>query len=189
MQDSPTPNPLEGQYFQLKAVQQPPKPQQSWGVPLAIGALAIPLLMLGFGFSQQQPKPDPSPSPTAFPSAAASPEASPSLSPIASNAAANPVASQPQAVSPQQPAVMPQADTDASPQAIARIHAPGKAANFRTAPSLHSQVQGILRDGDLVELQPESRVLQDGVTWVPVTFRGRSGWVAANFVGGNTNGL
>lgn len=172
--------PPEGQFFTLNPVQPKPKPSMNWGLPLAIGALAIPLLMFGFGFSQQQTPSAAKALPTASPSAAASPETS-DLSPEATapNAVATP-ASQPTTATTQ---------TDSQPMAIARIHAPGLAANFRNAPSLHSQPISVLRDGDLVELQPESRVMQDGVTWVPVQFRGQLGWVASNFLGGRANGL
>jgi hypothetical protein len=61
------------------------------------------------------------------------------------------------------------------------------AANFRSAPSLHSQVLGVLLQGDLMELLPDRRVQQDGVTWVPVRWRGQSGWLASNFIGGSPN--
>jgi hypothetical protein len=61
------------------------------------------------------------------------------------------------------------------------------AANFRSAPSLHSQVIGMLMHGDLVELSPDRRVQQDGVVWVPVRWRGQTGWLASNFLGDSTH--
>jgi hypothetical protein len=76
---------------------------------------------------------------------------------------------------------------DAATLSIARISSPGMAANFRSAPSLHSQVLGVLLQGDLMELLPDRRVQQDGVTWVPVRWRGQSGWLASNFIGGSPN--
>ncbi len=61
------------------------------------------------------------------------------------------------------------------------------AANFRAAPSLHSPVLGVLMHGDLVELSPERRVQQDGIVWVPVRWRGQTGWLASNFLGDSTH--
>ncbi|MBD2038816.1 hypothetical protein H6F76_28085 [Leptolyngbya sp. FACHB-321] len=46
---------------------------------------------------------------------------------------------------------------------------------------------GVLLHGDLVELSPDRRVQQDGVTWVPVRWRSQSGWLASNFIGGQTD--
>ena len=176
----------EGQFFTLNPAQPPkPKASLSWGLPLALGLLTIPLLMFGFGFAQQQqPAPTPAASPTDTPSVA--PVTEPS---IASQQDAT--ASQPETfATPQTEAVTHTATPalgDAATLSIARIYSPGMAANFRSAPSLHSQVLGVLLQGDLVELSIERRVQQDGVTWVPVRWRGQSGWLASNFIGGSPN--
>lgn len=168
-------NPTEGQFFTLQPVP-PPEPQarNHWGLPLALGLLAIPLLMFGFGFSQQQQQPTPS--------ATSSVELSPTSNPTPQQTAttmqipaAQPVESTEAALS-----FAPQSDVATVP--IARVRCPGMAANFRAAPSLQSQVLGVLQDGDLVELTTEQRVLQDGVTWLPVRFRGQAGWLASNFI-------
>jgi hypothetical protein len=129
--------------------------------------LAIPLLMFGFGFSQQQ-KPA---------TTATSPTATPSVSPLPTPS----VASQQDATTQQpetaaKPPLEPLAMTTAVPVAalssdpatlpIAHIQSPGIAANFRAAPSLQSPVLGVLMHGDLVALSPDRRVQQDGVVWV-----------------------
>jgi len=172
-------NPAEGQFFTLQPVP-PPKPQANthWGLPLALGLLAIPLLMFGFGFAQQQ---QPTPNPSATPSV----EPSPTLDVTPQQTATTP---QPTAAQPSEStsAVSFDVPSDVAALPIARVHCPGRAANFRAAPSLHSQVLGVLQDGDLVELTTERRVQQDGVTWLPVRFRGQSGWLASNFIGGQT---
>ena len=182
-----SPNPTEGQFFTLQPVP-PPEPQATthWGLPLALGLLSLPLLMFGFGFSQQQ---------TPALTAAANPTATSAVSPLPTP----PVASQQDATTPQPeatatpplavttsvPAAMPSSDLATFP--IAHIQSPGVAANFRAAPSLHSQVLGVLMHGDLVALSPERRVQQDGVVWVPVRWRGQTGWLASNFLGGSTH--
>ena len=175
------PAPGEGQFFTINPVP-PPKPKASisWGLPIALGLLAIPLLMFGFGFAQQQqPAPNPSASPTATPSVAPATEHS-----LASQQDAT--TSQPEASAlPQTEAAtnaVPPVPDDVATFPIARIHSPGMAANFRSAPSLHSQVIGVLLHGDLVELSPDRRVQQDGVVWVPVRWRGQAGWLASNFI-------
>ncbi|MBW4474995.1 MAG: hypothetical protein KME45_32135 [Stenomitos rutilans HA7619-LM2] len=72
------PVPGDGQYFTLNPVPPPQLPaSQSWGLPIALGLLAIPLLMFGFGFSQQQIPATTAASPTATPFV--SPEPTPSL--------------------------------------------------------------------------------------------------------------
>jgi len=181
------PNPTEGQFFTLQPVP-PPEPQATthWGLPLALGLLSLPLLMFGFGFSQQQ---------TPALTAAANPTATPAVSPLPTP----PVASQQEATTPQPEAsaTPPLAVTTSVPAAtpssdpatflIAHIHSPGIAANFRAAPSLQSPVLGVLLHGDLVELSPNRRVQQDGVVWVPVQWRGQTGWLASNFLGGSTH--
>ncbi len=175
------PNPPDGAFFTLQPVA-PPKPRASthWGLPLALGLLAIPLLMFGFGLVQQQ-QAVPTPSATASVAASPTTDATPQQTAITPQApATQPIASTTAALS-----FTPQRDEAALP--IARICCPGRAANFRAAPSLHSQVLGVLQDGDLVEVTTDQRVLQDGVTWVPVRFRGRIGWLASNFVGGQTD--
>jgi hypothetical protein len=146
-----------------------------------LGLLAIPLLMFGFGFSQQQ-----LPATTA----AVSPTAAPFVSPLPTPSVAS-----------QQDATTQQPETSAAPLTapvinappatphdlatflIAHIHSPGVAANFRAAPSLQSPVLGVLLHGDLVALSPDRRVQQDGVVWVLVRFRGQTGWLASNFLG------
>ena len=170
------PPPTEGQFFTLQPVQPKPKPGMSWGLPLAIGLLAIPLLMFGFGFSQQQ-------TPTPAASAAATPTPTPEQAKSQELVAPTPEAT---------PTPSPQATatptlSDPATLTIARIHSPGMAANFRAAPSLQSPVLGVLMHGDLVELSTERRVQQDGIIWVPVRWRGQSGWLAQNFIGGQTN--
>ncbi len=177
------PVPGDGQYFTLNPVP-PPQPlaSKSWGLPIALGLVAIPLLMFGFGLSQQQ-----------LP-ATTSPTAIPSVSPLPTSSLAS-----------QQDATTPQPETAATPPTaavtnaplttpndlatlpIAHIQSPGMAANFRAAPSLHSQVLGVLMHGDLVELLPDRRVQQDGVMWVPVRWRGQTGWLASNFLGDATH--
>jgi len=184
-----SPNPTEGQFFTLRPVP-PPEPQSTihWGLPLALGVLAIPLLMFGFGFSQQQLPVTTAISPTATPSVSPLPTPSPAsqqeatrlqpaaaaISPLAPSAVAT---SLPLAASSSDPAMLP----------IAYIQSPGVAANFRAAPSLQSPVLGVLMHGDLVALSPERRVQQDGVVWVPVRWRGQTGWLASNFLGGSTH--
>jgi len=175
------PVPGEGQFFTLNPVPPPQtSPSRSWGLPIALGLLAIPLLMFGFGFSQQQ-----LPATTAAVSSTATPSVSPEPTPSLAS---------------QQDATTPQPETSAVPSTaavanalpanphdlatfpIARIHSPGMAANFRSAPSLHSQVLGVLLHGDLMALLPDRRVQQDGVVWVPVRWRSQTGWVASNFI-------
>jgi len=178
------PNPTEGQFFTLQPVPPPePKATTHWGLPLALGLLSIPLLMFGFGFSQQQ-----LPAITA----AVSPAATPSVSPLPTPS----LASQQDATTPQPPASatpplepspLAALSSDPATLPIAHIHSPGMAANFRASPSLHSQVMGVLMHGDLVELPPERRVQQDGVVWVPVRWRGQTGWLASNFLGERTH--
>ncbi len=161
----------EGTFFTLQPVP-PPQPQARthWSLPLALGVLAIPLLMIGFGLVQQQnPVPASSASPLATPAVETSP--TPTTPPIPAAPQLN---------------FLPPPDSATLPTAI--IHCPGVAANFRAAPSLHSQVLGVLQDGDLVEVTTEQRVQQDGVMWVPVRFRGRIGWLASNFIGRQTYG-
>ncbi len=172
------PNPTEGQFFTLQPVP-PPEPPATihWGLPLALGVLAIPLLMFGFGFSQQQQP------------ATTSPTATPSVSPVPTPSPAS-----------QQDAITQQPETAAAPPTAAVTHAPSAtpdlptflispiqspvlAANFRAAPSLQSAVLGVLMHGDLVELSSDRRVQQDGVVWVPVRWRGQTGWLASNFLG------
>ncbi|MBW4693783.1 MAG: SH3 domain-containing protein [Lyngbya sp. HA4199-MV5] len=179
------PNPTEGQFFTLQPVPPPePKATTHWGLPLALGLLVIPLLMFGFGFSQQQ---------TPATTAAASSTATPSVSPLPTPSLAS------QDVTTQKPeasAAPPTAAVTNAPLAtphdlatfpIAHIYSPGMAANFRAAPSLQSPVLGVLMHGDLVELSPERHVQQDGVVWVPVRWRGQTGWLASNFLGDSTH--
>ncbi|PSB23474.1 SH3 domain-containing protein [Stenomitos frigidus] len=180
------PVPGEGQYFTLQPVPPPePKATTHWGLPLALGLLAIPLLMFGFGFSQQQ---------TPATTAAASPTATPSISP----ALPTPSLASPDATTqpPEASAAPPTAAVSKAPPAtpndlatlpIAQIQSPGMAANFRAAPSLQSAVLGVLMHGDLVELSPERRVQQDGVVWVPVRWRGQTGWLASTFLGASNH--
>ncbi|PSB33926.1 SH3 domain-containing protein [Stenomitos frigidus] len=174
-------SPTEGQFFTLQPVP-PPQPQAKthWGLPLALGLLTIPLLMFGFGFAQQQ-QPTPKPAATASMEPSPTPDATPQQTAMTvQTTATEPFESTEAALS-----FTPQRDGATLP--IARVHCPGRAANFRAAPSLHSQINGILQNGDLVELTTERRVLQDGVIWVPVRFRGQAGWLANNFIGGQTH--
>jgi hypothetical protein len=179
------PVPGEGQFFTLNPVPPPQtSPSQSWGLPIALGLLAIPLLMFGFGFSQQQlPASTAAVSPTATPFV--SPEPTPSL------ASPDATTQQPETstalVTAAVTKALPATPPDLATFPIARIHSPGMAANFRSAPSQHSQVIGVLMHGDLVERLPDRPVQQDGITWVPVRWRGQSGWLAQNFLGGQTN--
>jgi hypothetical protein len=179
------PVPGDGQYFTLNPVPPPQPPSsKSWGLPIALGLLAIPLLMFGFGFSQQQ-----QPATTV----AASPAAIPSVSPLPTpSVASSDATTQP----PETAAAPPTAAVANAPPAtphdlaafpIAHIQSPGMAANFRAAPSLQSPVLGVLMHGDLVELSPERRVQQDGVVWVPVRWRGQTGWLASNFLGASNH--
>jgi Bacterial SH3 domain len=178
------PVPGEGQFFTLNPVPPPQPPSsRSWGLPIALGLLTIPLLMFGFGFSQQQPAT----------TAAVSPTATPAVSPLLTPSLASPDATTQQ---PETSAVPPTAAVTNAPPAtlndlatfpIAHIHSPGMAANFRAAPSLQSPVLGVLMHGDLVELSPERRVQQDGVVWVPVRWRGQTGWLASNFLGASNH--
>jgi hypothetical protein len=181
------PIPGEGQYFTLNPV---PPPQtsasRSWGLPLALGLLAIPLLMFGFGFSQQQiPATTAATSPTATPSASLLP--SPSVAPQqdATTPQSEASTTPPLAVTTSVPAASPLSDPATLP--IAPIQSPGMVANFRAAPSLQSAVLGVFMHGDLVELPPDRRVQQDGVVWVPVRWRGQPGWLASNFLGASTH--
>jgi len=178
------PNPTEGQFFTLQPVPPPePKATTHWGLPLALGLLAIPLLMFGFGFSQQQ-----TPSTTA-----ASPTATPAVPSLPTPSLASQKATRPQsevsATSSLEPSFVAAASpvtalhSDPATLPIAHIQSPGVAANFRAAPSLQSPVLGVLIHGDLVALSPDRRVQQHGVVWVPVHFRGQSGWLASNFLG------
>ena len=179
------PVPGDGQFFTLQPVPPPePKATTHWGLPLALGLLAIPLLMFGFGFSQQQP-----PATTA----AASPTATPSAEPLPIPSLASPDATtQPPETSAAPPTaavtnVPPATPNDLATFPIAHIQSPGMAANFRAAPSLQSPVLGVLMHGDLVELSPERRVQQDGVVWVPVRWRSQTGWLASNFLGASNH--
>ena len=176
------PNPTEGQFFTLQPVPPPmPKATTHWGLPLALGLLAIPLLMFGFGFAQQQPPA--TTGPTAIP--AASPRPTPSLaSPDATTQRPETAAAPPTAVVTN---TSPATPNDLATLPIAHIQSPGMAANFRAAPSLQSPVLGVLMHGDLVELPPERRVQQDGVVWVPVRWRGQTGWLASNFLGASNH--
>jgi hypothetical protein len=140
--------------------------------------------MFGFGFSQQQrPAPTVAVSPTATPSV--SPEPTPSL------ASPDATTQQPETSTALATAAVTNAPPTNPPDLatflIARIHSPSMAANFRSAPSLHSPVIGVLMHGDLVERLTDRPVSQDGITWVPVRWRGQSGWLAQNFLGGQTN--
>ena len=180
------PNPTEGQFFTLQPVPPPePKAATHWGLPLALGLLSLPLLMFGFGFSQQQ---------TPATTAAISPTATPVVSPLPTPL----VASQQEATTPQleasttrplapsavaTPLPLAAPPSDSATLLIAHIQSPGVAANFRAAPGLQSPVLGVLLHGDLVALSPDRRVQQDSVIWVPVRFRGQTGWLASNFLG------
>jgi len=184
------PNPTEGQFFTLQPVPPPePKATTHWGLPLALGLLAIPLLMFGFGFSQQQ-----LPATTA----AVSPTATPTVSPLPTPSVASQqdaTTQQPETVakSPLAPLPVTTAIPVAAPSSdpatllIVPIQSPGLAANFRAAPSLQSPVLGVLMHGDLVALPLDRRVQQDGVVWVSVRWRGQIGWLASNFLGGSTH--
>jgi len=181
------PIPGEGQYFTLNPV---PPPQtsasRSWGLPIALGVLAIPLLMFGFGFSQQQiPATTAATSPTATPSASLLPSPSVASQQDATTPQSEASATPPLAVTTFVPAALPLSDPATLP--IAHIHSPGIAANFRAAPSLQSPVLGVLLHGDLVALSPERHVQQDGVVWVPVRWRGQTGWLASNFLGASNH--
>ena len=180
-----TPVPGEGQFFTLKPVPPPQtSPSRSWGLPIALGLLAIPLLMFGFGFSQQQ-----RPAPTA----AVSPTTTPFVSPEPTPSLASPDATtqQPETSTALATAavtnVLPATPPDLATFPIAPIQSSGLAANFRAGPSLQSHVLGVLMHGDLVELPPDRRVQQDGVVWVPVRWRGQTGWLASNFLGASTH--
>jgi hypothetical protein len=184
------PNPTEGQFFTLQPVPPPePKATTHWGLPLALGLLSLPLLMFGFGFSQQQlPATTAAVSPMATPSVSPLPTPSPASQqdatrPQSEAAAASPLA--PSAVATPLPLAGP--FSDPATLSIAHIQSPGVAANFRAAPSLQSPVLGVLLHGDLVALSPERRVQQDGVVWAPVQWRGQTGWLASNFLGGSTH--
>ena len=184
------PVPGDGQYFTLQPVPPPePKATTHWGLPLALGLLAIPLLMFGFGFSQQQQSATPTaPSPTATPFV--SPLPTPSLASQQDATTQQPETAakpplEPLAATTAAPITAPPSDLVTFP--IAHIQSPGIAANFRAAPSLHGQVLGVLMHGDLVELPPERRVQQDGVVWVPVRWRGQTGWLASNFLGASNH--
>ena len=180
------PVPGEGQFFTLNPVPPPQPPaSKSWGLPIALGLLAIPLLMFGFGFSQQQ-----QPATTAAVSLTATPSVSPLPTPsLASQQDATTQPPETTAKQPLEPLPLATATPVAAPSSdpavlpIAHIQSPGMAANFRAAPSLQSAVLGVLMHGDLVELSPERRVQQDGVVWVPVRWRGQTGWLASNFLG------
>ena len=181
------PVPGEGPFFTLNPVPpSQPSAVRNWGLPLALGLLSLPLLMFGFGFSQQQlpgttsPTVTPSTSPLPAPSLASQQDATTSQS---ETSATPPLV--PSSVATPLPLAAP--SSDPATLSIARIHSPGMAANFRAAPTLQSQVLGVLLQGDLVELTPDRRVQQDGVTWVPVRFRSQSGWLASNFIGGQTD--
>lgn len=180
------PHPFEGVNFQLHPVQPPqPKASMSWGLPIALGLVCIPLLMFGFGFSQQQKVAESAPTPSATPEMQPSPVAS------AAKADTQPPAPTPSATpsTGSEIAPTPQLDPliDAATLPTASIRATNVAVNFRAAPSLHSQVLGVLMSGDLVQLTTDRCVSQDGVIWVPVRFRDQSGWVASNFIGGQTS--
>ncbi|MBW4579625.1 MAG: SH3 domain-containing protein [Tildeniella nuda ZEHNDER 1965/U140] len=176
------PVPGDGQFFTLNPVPPPQPPaSRSWGLPIALGLLAVPLLMFGFGFSQQQQQP--------AITAATSSTATPSVSPLPTPSLASPDATTPQpeiSATPPTAAVTnapPGTPPDFATFPIAHIQSPGMAANFRAAPSLQSPVLGVLMHGDLVELPSERHVQQDGVVWVPVRWRGQTGWLASTFLG------
>jgi hypothetical protein len=71
---------------------------------------------------------------------------------------------------------------------VAQVNCPGCAANFRSGPSMTSQIVGSITTGDLVQLT--GRVVnQDGVAWTEVGYRGQIGWIASQFLqGGPRNG-
>jgi hypothetical protein len=148
----------------------------SWGLPIALSLLTIPLLMFGFGFSQQQ-------TPTPAASTAATPTPTPEQANSLELAAPTPEPTP----TPSPQATATPALSDPATLTIARIHSPSMAANFRAAPSLQSSVLGVLMHGDLVERLIDRPVQQDGIIWVPVRWRGQSGWLAQNFLGGQTN--
>ncbi len=179
------PNPIEGQFFTLQPVPPPmPKATTHWGLPIALGLLAIPLLMFGFGFAQQQTPATTTASPTATPSVSPLPTPSLASQQDATTQPPETAATPPTAAVTQVPPATPH---DLATFPITHIQSPGMAANFRAAPSLHSQVLGVLMHGDLVELLPDRRVQQDGVVWVPVQWRGQTGWLASNFLGDATH--
>jgi len=183
------PVPDEGQFFTLNPVPPPQtSPSRSWGFPIALGLLAIPLLMFGFGFSQQQTPATTTASDTATP--AVSPQPTPSLASQQDAITQQPETSATPLLDPSSAATpLPLAAPSSDPATllIAPIQSPGLAANFRAAPSLQSPVLGVLMHGDLVALSPDRRVQQDGVVWVSVRWRGQTGWLASNFLGGSTH--
>ena len=183
------PNPTEGQFFTLQPVPPPePKATTHWGLPLALGLLAVPLLMFGFGFSQQQTPATTTADPTATP--AVSPLPTPSIASQQDATRLQPEVSATPLLDPSSAATpLPLAASSSDPATflIAPIQSLGIAANFRAAPSLQSPVLGVLMHGDLVELSSDRRVQQDAVVWVPVRWRGQTGWLASNFLGGSTH--
>ena len=179
------PNPTEGQFFTLQPVPLEPKATTHWGLPLAFGLLALPLLMFGFGFSQQQTPATTAASPTATPFVSPLPTPSVASQQDATTQQPETAAAPPTAPVTNAPPAPPSSDPATFP--IAHIQSLGVAANFRAAPSLQSPVLGMLMHGDLVELTPDRRVQQDGVVWVPVRWRGQIGWLASNFLGGSTH--
>ncbi len=181
------PIPGEGQFFTLNPV---PPPQtsaaRSWGLPIALGLLSLPLLMFGFGFSQQQrPATTAAVTPTATPFASPLPTPSLASQQDATTPQSETAVKPPLAVTTSVPAASLSSDLATLP--IARIQSPSVAANFRAGPSLQSPVLGVLLHGDLVALSSERHVQQDSVVWVPVHFRGQSGWLASNFLGDSTH--
>lgn len=176
--------PNEGQafYFTSKPPAKP-APRKGWLLPLLGSIILLPLLMLGFGLSQQQTPPTaatPSPPPSTTPAPAESPSSIPGPAPSPEATA------QPQTTERLVPAAASVALPDQPALAVVAVRCPGVIANFRSAPSLHSLVQDVMPDGALIETT-NRRVAQDGVIWQEVRYRGQMGWVASNFVGGQTN--
>jgi Bacterial SH3 domain len=179
--------PPDGQFFVVPAA---PRLKRVWGLPLIAGASSLLLLMVLYGFVEQQTatKPIAMPRPT---SQASPPSAQEPVMPTmpyreiipVAQAASQPLTPMPgvyqASFSPSQLFVP---RIEAAP-ALHRIHCPPNlAANFRDAPTLHSQVIAVLVTGDPVELTGR-RAKADGVPWTEIRHRGQYGWVASNFIG------
>lgn len=189
------PNFPDGQYFQFTPVP-PPAPKKagaSWLIPAAAGTVAAVVLILAFGMAKPQaasekPPATPAPSDTPTPQA----EATPALSAPAPSSEPTPQAS-PQAEQVLENPVPPTVSSgfsispDSQRLQVARIQPPpGKGANFRTGAGMNSQIQAVIRAGELVEVTG-NHTMQDGVRWAEIRYRDRLGWVAAEFLGGQGN--
>lgn len=159
------PFPPEGQYFTVA----PPTPARSplpWLLPLRLAAATTLVLILSFGLSHPTPLPPTSPS-----------DRSPTPKTTGLSVEPSPATEYP--ISHRY--IVPEIGEGSQSMEIAQIHSPGWVVNFRVAPTLNSQIQGVLQNGDLIETSGQ-QVLQDGVSWQEIRYRNQMGWIASSFI-------